>query len=98
MMCHRMGRPPISTIGLGRNSVSSLRRVPNPPQRITTFIVRALAALESFGLWDRVPEHGRNTVIPHAPAEERVTEVLGRPGARLGYDKISPVSGVLEGY
>src|SRR5208283_771804 len=39
MMCHRIGRPPISTIGLGRNSVSSRRRVPNPPHRTTTFIV-----------------------------------------------------------
>src|ERR1022692_1847359 len=38
MMCHRMGRPPISTIGLGRNSVSSRRRVPKPPHRTTTFI------------------------------------------------------------
>ena len=37
MMCQRIGRPPISTIGLGRNSVSSRRRVPSPPQRMTTF-------------------------------------------------------------
>jgi len=35
-----MGRPPISTMGFGRNSVSSRRRVPCPPQRITTFITR----------------------------------------------------------
>src|SRR6185503_5886076 len=38
MMCHRIGRPPISTIGLGRNSVSSRNRVPSPPHRMTTFI------------------------------------------------------------
>src|SRR5216684_1311656 len=37
-MCHRMGRPPISTIGLGRRCVSSLIRVPSPPARITPFI------------------------------------------------------------
>jgi len=37
-MCHRIGRPPIGTIGLGRNSVSSRKRVPSPPQRITTCI------------------------------------------------------------
>src|SRR5215471_13113968 len=37
-MCHRIGRPPISTIGFGRMVVSSLRRVPNPPARITAFI------------------------------------------------------------
>ena len=39
MMCQRIGRPPISTIGLGRNSVSSRNRVPNPPAKITAFIV-----------------------------------------------------------
>src|SRR5689334_10176007 len=38
MMCHRIGRPPISTIGFGRNSVSSRNRVPSPPHRMTTFI------------------------------------------------------------
>lgn len=37
-ICHRIGRPPISTIGLGRIVVSSLRRVPRPPARITAFI------------------------------------------------------------
>src|ERR1700687_1299358 len=49
MMCHRMGRPPISTIGLGRNSVSSRRRVPNPPHRTTTFISGFLAAPPARG-------------------------------------------------
>src|SRR3989304_2642426 len=38
MICHRIGRPPISTIGFGSSSVTSLRRVPCPPHRITTFI------------------------------------------------------------
>src|SRR5258708_6217587 len=37
MMCQRMGRPPISTIGLGRMDVSSLSRVPKPPARIMSF-------------------------------------------------------------
>src|SRR5437868_928996 len=37
MMWSRIGRPPTSTSGLGRNSVSSRRRVPWPPHRITTF-------------------------------------------------------------
>src|SRR5215211_3104016 len=31
-----MGRPPISTSAFGIDSVRSLRRVPRPPQRITT--------------------------------------------------------------
>src|SRR2546421_12072490 len=34
-----MGLCPISIIGLGLSTVSSLMRVPNPPARITTFIV-----------------------------------------------------------
>src|ERR1019366_8241867 len=38
-MCHRMGRPPISTMGLGRTEVSSLSRVPRPPARMTAFIL-----------------------------------------------------------
>src|SRR5262245_30958852 len=37
-MCQRIGRPPISTIGFGRTSVSSERRVPRPPARTTTFM------------------------------------------------------------
>jgi hypothetical protein len=38
MICHRIGRPPISTIGFGRMTVSSLRRVPAPPASNTAFI------------------------------------------------------------
>jgi hypothetical protein len=38
MMCHKIGLPPISTIGFGRAVVSSAIRVPKPPARITTFI------------------------------------------------------------
>src|SRR5919112_1656984 len=37
MMCQRIGRSPISTIGLGRDAVSSDSRVPRPPARMTTF-------------------------------------------------------------
>jgi hypothetical protein len=37
-MCHRIGRPPISTIGFGRITVSSLSRVPSPPASMTAFI------------------------------------------------------------
>ena len=38
MMCQRIGFEPISTIGFGLYSVSSLNRVPKPPARITTGI------------------------------------------------------------
>src|ERR1700757_1907244 len=37
MMCHRMGRPPTSTIGLGRREGSSLSRGPRTPARIMAF-------------------------------------------------------------
>src|SRR5208282_1094104 len=37
IICQRIGRPPISTMGLGRYSVSSRKRVPSPPHSITTF-------------------------------------------------------------
>src|SRR5947209_10211752 len=36
MTCHRMGRPPISTSGLGMARECSCRRVPRPPQRMAT--------------------------------------------------------------
>ena len=36
-MCHKMGLPPISTIGFGLIEVSSERRVPRPPASKTTF-------------------------------------------------------------
>src|SRR5262245_19221085 len=39
MMCQRIGRPPISTIGLGLMSVSSAIREPIPPASMATFIV-----------------------------------------------------------
>src|SRR5882762_828406 len=37
MMCQSIGRPPISIIGFGTTAVSSARRVPWPPARMTTF-------------------------------------------------------------
>src|SRR6478735_1241816 len=38
MMCQRIGNPPTSIMGLGFTSVSSARRLPRPPARMTTFI------------------------------------------------------------
>src|SRR5262245_58195434 len=38
MMCQRIGLPPTSIMGLGLTCVSSLRREPNPPARMTAFI------------------------------------------------------------
>src|SRR6202043_4235117 len=49
MMCQRIGWPPISTIGFGFSSVSSERRVPRPPARITTLSALPEGALGAFG-------------------------------------------------
>lgn len=38
MICHRIGLSPISTMGLGFNTDSSLILLPFPPAKITTFI------------------------------------------------------------
>ena len=48
MMCQSSGRPPTSTIGFGRYSVSSRMRVPRPPQRMTT-LGRRLTKLIGLG-------------------------------------------------
>ena len=53
MMCQRMGLPPISTMGLGLNSVSSRSLVPLPPQKSITFI-NALDLL-GVGVWRNIP-------------------------------------------
>ncbi len=48
-MCQRMGRPPISTMGLGRMEVSSEMRVPRPPASMTAFILgRSLCCDRAF--------------------------------------------------
>src|ERR1019366_6737494 len=52
MMCQRIGRPPISTMGLGRYSVSSRNLVPSPPARITTFILIAMCRSPTYAFWD----------------------------------------------
>ena len=41
MICHKIGLPPISTMGLGLRWVSSERRVPKPPAKMTAFITLA---------------------------------------------------------
>jgi hypothetical protein len=38
MMCQRIGFPPISIIGFGFKTLSSLIRVPRPPANNTAFI------------------------------------------------------------
>src|SRR5579859_6446153 len=49
MMCQRMGWWPTGTMGLGRNSVSSRKRVPRPPQRTNTGTLER--SLDMFRYW-----------------------------------------------
>src|SRR5262245_53468937 len=60
MMWSRIGRPPISTSGFGRNSVSSRNRVPCPPHRITVF-TRAPPSSPAIGKRQRRQERRRQT-------------------------------------
>src|SRR3984893_16879449 len=53
MMCQRIGWPPISTIGFGLTSVSSERRVPRPPARMTTFSSSPACGFITLPLWGR---------------------------------------------
>src|SRR5437763_15235099 len=55
MMCQRIGRPPISTIGFGLATVSSLIREPRPPAKITAFMP---ALRDGFAIRRRVPHPG----------------------------------------
>ena len=59
MMCQSTGLPPISTIGFGRRSVSSLILVPMPPAKMTTFILTQLSA-NRRRLLERYDRHAPN--------------------------------------
>src|SRR5438034_6864139 len=78
MMCQRIGRPPISTIGFGRISVSSAKRVPRPPQRImacTRVIVRTRSGLDDARARDRDDESTAARSIDLLLPEDLVCEV-----------------------
>src|SRR5579859_7504460 len=75
MMCQRIGWWPIFTMGLGRYSVSSRRRVPSPPARITTGI----------GSTPRVTraDYSRFGFSPAEPPG-RIEDLVGKIPASLG--------------
>src|SRR5215212_185987 len=58
MMCQRIGLPPISTIGFGRNTVSSESRVPLPPASRTAFIAIHLSYQGAYELTRHSPDSG----------------------------------------
>src|ERR687896_975674 len=113
MMCQRIGRPPISIIGFGRTSVSSLMRVPRPPARITAFTLSLLGRAEAARdvVWvDVRPELADRPNLGRRPPQRveavQVLSLIGveqeeRPavrGAVPGSDHVDVVRAVAEGY
>src|SRR5262249_51377685 len=76
MICQRIGRSPIGTIGLGRNSVSSRRRVPKPPQKITTFIRESIPDRPT----GTVPVCGRLLLPVSVVADNKISSFLWAKG------------------
>ena len=64
--CHRIGRPPISTSGLGIDCVCSCRRVPRPPHKITTV---GLMRERRWASWRRIIRHHPQSVTELAHPE-----------------------------
>src|SRR2546425_9334126 len=81
MMCQSIGSPPISIIGFGAASVSSARRVPKPPARITVFIASKLAG----GGGPQPRSFGRSL-----PTETSRVEIGGHAAAGARPDRSQP--------
>src|ERR1700730_18607934 len=78
MMCQRIGRPPISTMGLGLTSVSSDNLVPNPPASRTTFMALTPPGLSGSGQTARGPlANGRDHARPAVVSLEANAAALG---------------------
>src|SRR5215212_3887927 len=84
MMCHRIGRPPISTIGFGFEIVSSESRLPTPPARMATFMLRPRPAPLQLGR-QAGPDHAAAEQLPSSRRENdaRILEG-GSPEGRGG--------------
>src|SRR3954451_11562776 len=80
MMCQSSGLAPISIIGFGRSSVSSLMRVPSPPARITAFIAAGSLKVErGFGAGC---DQARDGERAGGRGRRRVAYVQRAPGLR----------------
>src|SRR5215467_10637610 len=80
IMCQRIGLPPISTMGFGLTCVSSLKREPKPPARITAFI-ESLSSLgnATWGIGLLTPRAaGVREAVPEGEKQ------IGSQGKRLG--------------
>src|SRR6476620_1596706 len=76
MMCHRIGRPPMATIGLGIACVSSERRVPRPPARMTVFTKLLLSRRELAKEGTAASSFRRQQVTAYAGSFAHLCEVL----------------------
>src|SRR5438270_560770 len=88
MMCHRIGIPPISTIGLGRRDVSSPRRVPNPPARIT-------ACTRTSFEWAQAPSYAFECVSSETSTVEVANPGRERSGG-LAFDPPTQILSVIR--
>src|SRR6185436_20719100 len=79
MTCHRIGRPPISTSGLGSSAVCSCSRVPRPPQRIATCICARLPGMDRGERAARAAayESERGEIVALVPEDARRVLDLG---------------------
>src|SRR5215468_5936047 len=95
MICHRIGLPPISTIGLGRKAVSSERRVPNPPAKITTFIGSLLLRCRTpmSSMLHTTQPCNDGVMIKPFPSRQLALDVLAVPGGHCLHDSINLLGG-----
>src|SRR6516162_6817926 len=89
MMCQRIGRPPTSTNGFGRYSVSSRRRVPWPPHKMTTLGTER-SGMFKFRCLSRVHPgldyvlNGKQTRLPFGqPAKDLFAQFRLQPAKRF---------------
>src|ERR1035437_3439772 len=67
MTCQRIGCSPMGTIGLGRNSASSLMRVPKPPHKMKT----GMCAMFMRPCWPNLPLNERVILLLRSFLRER---------------------------
>src|SRR5438309_6515963 len=88
MMCHRIGIPPTSTIGFGRSDVSSPRRVPSPPARIT-------ACTRTSFEWAQAPSYASECLSSETSTVEVANPGRERSGG-LAFDPAPQILSVIR--
>src|SRR5947209_14047336 len=88
MMCHRIGRPPISIMGFGLMEVSSDILVPSPPARMTAFTDRIRSFVKKRACAAKhLLRPGQSTGAPRRHQDKSPDEVNFRELPK-GYDNI----------